>query len=152
MIVPGSRSPPVVWCHGLGLLLGMYMFAVQFYCDFSCFSGIASGVATLMVFRLMENFNFPYFATSNTDFWRRWHISLSEWLRDYVYIPLGGNRIGKMDTYRNLLLAMLLGGLWLNTEAYRSFLSDLRKDFDFLLLDFLNQGFSKTTISSMQTI
>jgi D-alanyl-lipoteichoic acid acyltransferase DltB (MBOAT superfamily) len=98
--------------HGLALLLGMYMFAVQIYCDFSGYSDIARGVARLMGFRLMENFNFPYFATSITDFWRRWHISLSEWLRDYVYIPLGGNRIGKMNTYRNLLLTMLLGGLW----------------------------------------
>jgi D-alanyl-lipoteichoic acid acyltransferase DltB (MBOAT superfamily) len=69
-------------------------------------------VARIMGFTLMDNFKHPYFATSITDFWRRWHISLSSWLRDYLYIPLGGNRLGTLTTYRNLLLTMLLGGLW----------------------------------------
>jgi alginate O-acetyltransferase complex protein AlgI len=92
--------------------LGALAFAFQIYCDFSGYTDIARGVARIMGFRLMDNFKHPYFASSVTDFWRRWHISLSTWLRDYLYIPLGGNRHGVLATYRNLFLTMLLGGLW----------------------------------------
>ena len=92
--------------------LGAMAFAFQIYCDFSGYTDIARGVARIMGFTLMDNFNHPYFSTSITDFWRRWHISLSSWLRDYLYLPLGGNRQGALKTYRNLSLTMLLGGVW----------------------------------------
>jgi D-alanyl-lipoteichoic acid acyltransferase DltB (MBOAT superfamily) len=92
--------------------LGALAFAFQIYCDFSGYSDIARGVARIMGFRLMENFDHPYLATCVTDFWRRWHISLSRWLRDYLYVPLGGNRGGPGRTYVNLMLTMVLGGLW----------------------------------------
>lgn len=92
--------------------LGVYGYAVQIYCDFSGYSDIAIGLSLLMGFHLPDNFNSPYQSTSITEFWRRWHISLSSWLRDYLYIPLGGNRKGKVRTYINLLLTMLIGGLW----------------------------------------
>src|SRR5437879_1506047 len=101
----GRPSLPVV-------LLGMYAFAWQIYGDFSSYSSIARGCAQLMGFHFMVNFRQPYLAESIQDFWRRWHISLSTWLRDYLYIPLGGNRYGEGKTYRNLFLTMLLGGLW----------------------------------------
>ncbi len=93
-------------------LLGVYAFAFQIYGDFSGYSDIARGSAQLLGFHFMVNFRQPYLAASLQDFWRRWHISLSTWLRDYLYIPLGGNRHGELKTYRNLLLTMLLGGLW----------------------------------------
>ncbi|MDH5680723.1 MAG: MBOAT family protein [Spirochaetota bacterium] len=96
----------------LEILLAIYAFSVQIYCDFSGYSDIAIGVALLMGFRFPDNFNSPYRAVSITDFWRRWHITLSTWLRDYLYIPLGGNRRGRARTYINLMLTMLLGGLW----------------------------------------
>ncbi len=94
------------------LLLATYAFAVQIYCDFSAYSDICIGAGRILGFQIMENFNSPYLAVSITDFWRRWHISLSTWLRDYLYIPLGGNRLGRVRTYINLLITMLLGGLW----------------------------------------
>jgi alginate O-acetyltransferase complex protein AlgI len=94
------------------LLLGTYAFAWQIYGDFSGYSSIARGSAQLMGFHFMVNFRQPYLAESLQDFWRRWHISLSTWLRDYLYIPLGGNRLGGVRTYINLMLTMLLGGLW----------------------------------------
>lgn len=97
---------------GLENLVGVYAYALQIYCDFSGYSDIAIGLASLMGFDLPLNFLTPYRATSVTDFWRRWHISLSTWLRDYLYIPLGGNRKGKARQYINLMLTMLLGGLW----------------------------------------
>ena len=97
---------------GLTLLVGLYAFAFQIYCDFSGYTDIARGISKLLGFDLMRNFNLPYFATSPSDFWNRWHISLSSWLRDYLYIPLGGNRGGSWKTYRNLTVTMLLGGLW----------------------------------------
>jgi D-alanyl-lipoteichoic acid acyltransferase DltB (MBOAT superfamily) len=97
---------------GLQSLLGVYAFAIQIYCDFSGYTDIARGVARLMGFELCLNFNMPYFARNPKEFWGRWHISLSTWLRDYLYIPLGGNRDGAPRTYRNLMLTMLLGGLW----------------------------------------
>jgi D-alanyl-lipoteichoic acid acyltransferase DltB (MBOAT superfamily) len=94
------------------VLIGTYAFAWQIFADFSGYSDIARGSAQLMGFHFMVNFRQPYLATSLQDFWRRWHISLSTWLRDYLYIPLGGNRSGEFKTYRNLLTTMLLGGLW----------------------------------------
>jgi D-alanyl-lipoteichoic acid acyltransferase DltB (MBOAT superfamily) len=93
-------------------LLAVVAFAFQIYCDFSGYTDIARGVAKLLGFEFMLNFNLPYFATNPGDFWQRWHISLSTWLRDYLYIPLGGNRNGALQTYRNLMLTMVLGGLW----------------------------------------
>jgi len=92
--------------------IGVYAFAWQIYGDFSGYSDLARGSAQLLGFHFMVNFRQPYFAASLQDFWRRWHISLSTWLRDYVYIPLGGNRLGELRTYVNLLTTMLLGGLW----------------------------------------
>ena len=92
--------------------IALYAFTVQIYADFSGYSDMAVGVARLLGFDLIENFRLPYFATSPSDLWRRWHISLSSWLRDYLYIPLGGNRHGSAATYRNLLITMALGGLW----------------------------------------
>jgi D-alanyl-lipoteichoic acid acyltransferase DltB (MBOAT superfamily) len=97
---------------GAGLLVATYAFAGQIYCDFSGYTDIAIGSALLLGIKLPENFQTPYLAVSITDFWRRWHISLSTWLRDYLYIPLGGNRVGRVKTYANLMITMLLGGLW----------------------------------------
>lgn len=93
-------------------LVGVYAFAFQIYGDFAGYSLMALGLARWMGFRLTVNFRSPYFAVSPSDFWSRWHVSLSSWLRDYLYIPLGGNRRGVGRTYRNLMLTMLLGGLW----------------------------------------
>jgi len=98
--------------QGLDLVLAVNAFAFQVYGDFSGYSDMARGIARVMGFDLMVNFDQPYFAVSPSDFWRRWHISLSTWLRDYLYISLGGNRVGKAATYRNLMITMLLGGLW----------------------------------------
>jgi D-alanyl-lipoteichoic acid acyltransferase DltB (MBOAT superfamily) len=97
---------------GMEHLLAIYAFAWQIYCDFSAYSDIARGLAKIMGIELMVNFRLPYFATNPSEFWRRWHISLSTWLRDYLYIPLGGNRGGEFKMYRNLCITMLLGGLW----------------------------------------
>ncbi|MCS7017772.1 MAG: MBOAT family O-acyltransferase [Cytophagales bacterium] len=97
---------------GFENLMAVYGYSIQIYCDFSGYSDVAIGLALLLGFRLPLNFNSPYKAQNITDFWRRWHISLSSWLRDYLYISLGGNRKGKVRTYINLLLTMLLGGLW----------------------------------------
>lgn len=98
--------------HGVDLVIGALAFTVQIYCDFSGYTDIARGLAKLMGFELMLNFKIPYFATSPSDFWTRWHISLSTWLRDYLYIPLGGNRGSRLKTYRNLVLTMVIGGFW----------------------------------------
>ncbi len=99
--------------HGaLTLLLASYFFAFQIYCDFSGYSDIAIGVARVMGFTLMENFRQPYMARSIAGFWQRWHISLSTWFRDYLYIPLGGNRVPKWRWYSNLFLVFLVSGLW----------------------------------------
>ena len=91
---------------------GVVAFGLQIYFDFSGYTDMAIGMAKLLGFHFPVNFRRPYLASSITDFWRRWHISLSTWLRDYLYIPLGGNRHGRWMTYRNLMLTMLLGGLW----------------------------------------
>lgn len=97
---------------GVEVLLGVYGYALQIYCDFSGYSDMAIGIALLLGFRFPMNFNAPYRSVSVTDFWRRWHISLSTWLKQYLYISLGGNRRGKARMYANLMLTMLLGGLW----------------------------------------
>ena len=98
--------------HAADVLAGIYGYAVQIYADFSGYTDIAIGVAVLLGFRFPENFNRPYASVSISDFWRRWHMTLSSWLRDYLYIPLGGNRKGRIRTYVNLLITMALGGLW----------------------------------------
>ncbi|GHV51914.1 alginate O-acetyltransferase [Bacteroidia bacterium] len=97
---------------GLENLLGVYGYALQIYCDFSGYSDMAIGIALLLGFRFNINFDSPYRSATITEFWRRWHISLSTWLKDYLYISLGGNRRGKFRTYINLMLTMLIGGLW----------------------------------------
>jgi len=97
---------------GVENLLGVYGYALQIYCDFSGYSDMAIGIALLLGFRFNINFDSPYQSASITEFWRRWHISLSSWLKDYLYISLGGNRKGKARTYFNLMITMLLGGLW----------------------------------------
>ncbi len=102
---PGAAS-------GLLIVAGIYAFAFQIYGDFSGYSDIARGISKLMGFDIMVNFRMPYFATNPREFWQRWHISLSTWLRDYLYIPLGGSRGGTRQTYRNLMITMTLGGLW----------------------------------------
>jgi len=104
----GGMGPPSAWI----VLLGVYAFAWQIYGDFSGYSCVARGSAQVLGFHFMINFRQPYLAESLQDFWRRWHISLSTWLRDYLYIPLGGSRLGSARTYANLMITMLLGGLW----------------------------------------
>ncbi len=99
-------------CNGVFLLLGMYAFAVQIFGDFAGYSSIARGLAKCMGIDLMVNFNLPYCARNPQEFWRRWHISLSTWLRDYVYISFGGSKKGRLVTLRNLFITMILGGLW----------------------------------------
>jgi alginate O-acetyltransferase complex protein AlgI len=94
------------------IILGAIAFGIQIYCDFSGYSDIAIGAALILGFKLPINFNKPYFASSPSDFWHKWHISLSSWLRDYLYIPLGGNKKSKSRTYLNLVIVMFLGGLW----------------------------------------
>jgi alginate O-acetyltransferase complex protein AlgI len=102
---PRSHSAPEV-------LFAIYGYAVQIYCDFSGYTDIAIGCALLLGFQFPQNFNAPYTARSLQDFWRRWHMTLSFWLRDYLYIPLGGSRGGKWMLYRNIMITMVLGGLW----------------------------------------
>ncbi len=102
---------PVAY-SGVENLMASYGYTLQIYCDFSGYTDIAIGIALLLGYRLALNFNFPYKAASLTDFWRRWHISLSSWLRDYLYIPLGGSRHGRLVMWMSLTLTMLLGGLW----------------------------------------
>ncbi len=97
---------------GASALTALYAFAFQIFCDFAGYSNMARGLAKLLGFELMINFKYPYFVKSPSAFWKNWHISLSTWLKDYVYIPLGGNRLSGFLTYRNLLLTMVLGGLW----------------------------------------
>lgn len=101
------------WHYGsIELILATVLFAVQIYCDFASYSLIAIGAARIMGIRLMENFDTPYFARSVREFWRRWHISLSSWFRDYLYIPLGGSRCSKLRYYGNLMVTFLVSGLW----------------------------------------
>jgi alginate O-acetyltransferase complex protein AlgI len=102
---PERWSTPNVW-------FGLLAYSLQIYCDFSGYSDMAIGTGKMIGYDLPENFRMPYLSLSITEFWRRWHMTLSRWLRDYLYIPLGGNRRGTVMTYRNLMLTMLLGGLW----------------------------------------
>lgn len=96
----------------VALCTGALVYAIQIYCDFMGYSTIALGAARVLGFTLIDNFDTPYFACSISDFWRRWHISLSTWFRDYLYIPLGGNRHGKWKQYRNILITFAVSGLW----------------------------------------
>lgn len=98
--------------HGLSLILATYFFAFQIYCDFSGYSDIAIGCARILGFNLMTNFKQPYFSRSIAEFWSRWHISLSTWFKDYLYIPLGGNRVARWRWYTNLCVVFLVSGLW----------------------------------------
>ena len=102
---PELFNTAAIWC-------GVLAYAIQIYCDFAGYSDMAIGAARMIGYDLPENFRMPYASMSITEFWRRWHMTLSAWLRDYLYIPLGGNRHGVLSTYRNLFLTMLLGGLW----------------------------------------
>lgn len=97
---------------GMHLIIASVLFAIQIYCDFAGYSTIAIGTSEIMGFKLMENFNCPYFSRSVSEFWRRWHISLSTWFRDYLYIPLGGNRKGKYRKYINIMVVFAVSGLW----------------------------------------
>jgi len=110
-IVEKTFSSPGSFSSG-ELLSGIYAFTFQIYGDYSGYTDIARGVSLMLGFKIMDNFNTPYFSRNVTEFWHRWHISLSTWLRDYLYITLGGNHLGKVRTYLNLMLTMLLGGLW----------------------------------------
>ena len=92
--------------------IAVLSYSVQIYCDFAGYSNMAIGIALMLCFRIEENFNFPYLSRNISDFWRRWHITLSVWIKDYLYIPLGGSRKGKRRKYINLLIAMTLCGLW----------------------------------------
>lgn len=119
LVIADSLAPVVSVCFAapeasgsLMLVIGAVFYAFQVYGDFAGYSSIAIGVAQLLGIDLGANFDRPYFSASFSEFWSRWHISLSSWLRDYLYIPLGGNRHGKWNTYRNLMATMLLGGLW----------------------------------------
>jgi alginate O-acetyltransferase complex protein AlgI len=120
MVVADNLREATVWLHypefvgkpASVLILMLYGFSFQIFADFAGYSLIAMGLARLFGYKLPINFNFPYISGSITEFWRRWHISLSTWLREYLYIPLGGNRKGALRTYANLILVMLLGGLW----------------------------------------
>ena len=102
---PAQWPSPIIW-------LATLCFSVQIYCDFSGYTDMAIAIARVLGYELPKNFDHPYFARNPSDFWRRWHITLSLWLRDYLYIPLGGNRGTTFATYRNLMVTMLLGGLW----------------------------------------
>ena len=118
VVIADNLAPLVDMVYGQNIdagpiiVLATIAFGIQIYCDFSGYSDIARGIAYILGFKLMVNFNLPYFSTTPKDFWRRWHISLSSWFRDYVYIPLGGNKIGKGNTIRNLVITMLLAGIW----------------------------------------
>ena len=120
MVVADNLREATAWLHypefmgrpGVTLLFMLYAFSFQIFADFAGYSLIAMGLARLFGYQLPINFNFPYISQSITEFWRRWHISLSTWLKEYLYIPLGGNRRGELRTYANLIIVMLLGGLW----------------------------------------
>lgn len=118
VVIADNLAPLVDMVYGQNIntgpiiLFATIAFGIQIYCDFSGYSDIARGIAYILGFKLMINFNLPYFSTTPKEFWRRWHISLSSWFRDYVYIPLGGNKIGKSKTMRNLVITMLLAGIW----------------------------------------
>ncbi len=108
-LISDDKSVLFYWLYAIGVML-------QIYFDFSGYSDMAIGLGKMFGFEFLENFNYPYIATSITDFWRRWHISLSTWFRDYVYIPLGGNRVSKIKWLRNIMIVWLLTGLWHGAE------------------------------------
>lgn len=110
-LIDGIYNTPDIH-NSTSILMAVILYSFQIYFDFSGYSDIAIGTARILGFDFKRNFNLPYFSCSITEFWRRWHISLSTWLRDYLYIPLGGNRKGIVMQYRNLFITMLLGGLW----------------------------------------
>ena len=110
--IPNGMFSNPIGMDSFTIIFGSIGFGIQIYGDFSGYSDIAIGAALILGFKLPINFNKPYFATSPADFWRRWHISLSSWLRDYLYIPLGGNKKSDVRTYANLAIVMFLGGLW----------------------------------------
>ena len=112
IIADGTFLAPYETLVGGDIIIGVYAFAFQIYGDFAGYSLIAIGLGKTFGINLKKNFQAPYLASNPSDFWRRWHISLSRWLRDYLYIPLGGNKNGNLKMYRNLLLTMILGGLW----------------------------------------
>lgn len=109
-VTAGLAYPAFTQMPGVNLLFLLYAFSFQIFADFCGYSLIAMGLAGLFGYRLPSNFNFPYLSRSITEFWKRWHISLSSWLKEYLYIPLGGNRRGPIRTYLNLIVVMLLGG------------------------------------------
>lgn len=123
----------------VGIIFGVFFYMLQIYLDFSAYSDMAIGMGLMVGFHFKENFNYPYTAKSITDFWRRWHISLSSFFRDYVYIPLGGNRKGKLKTYRNLVIVWFLTGLW-HGASWNFVLWGL---FFFVFLAIEKAGFSK---------
>jgi D-alanyl-lipoteichoic acid acyltransferase DltB (MBOAT superfamily) len=116
--IADNMSSAIAWIfsgpapNGFYTLIGVYGFAIQIFCDFSGYTDIARGIAKLMGFEFMLNFNLPYFAANPQEFWQRWHISLSTWFRDYLYLPLGGNRQGIPRTCFNLMITMVIAGLW----------------------------------------
>lgn len=141
------------------VLIGAYAFSFQIFCDFAGYSNIARGLCKVMGFDIMVNFNLPYFAKNPSDFWRRWHISLSTWLKDYLYIPLGGNRGTTYLTLRNLMLTMLLGGLWHGAAwtfvwwgAYHGFLLIVYRAIDYCRGPVRPKGESKSKILSVLNI
>ncbi len=111
MSVDAVFATPMAY-DGISIIMSVIGYSVQIYCDFSGYSDMANGIAKIMGFNLGRNFNAPYLAKNPSDFWRRWHISLSTWFRDYLYIPLGGSRKGKIRTYINLVITMIVSGLW----------------------------------------
>lgn len=140
--------------NGLTLLVATIFFTFRIYCDFSGYSDIAIGTARVMGFKLMENFDAPYFSKSINEFWRRWHISLSSWFRDYLYIPLGGNRVGEYRKYFNLFFVFMMSGLWHGAAwtyiiwgalhgIYLVFAQIRDKYFNFSLSKFTNPSISK---------
>lgn len=136
------------------ILFGVYSYAIQIYCDFSAYSDLAIAFAGLLGYEFPINFDQPYRATSLQDFWRRWHISLSTWLRDYLYKPLGGSKLGNIKTYRNVFITMLLGGLWHGASwnfIFWGFLHGLGLIFEkyFQFNTKINRGF---IIKSLKTI
>lgn len=110
--IVNSNFETIGQLHSIEAYVTLVAFSFQIYCDFSGYTDIARGISRLLGFELLNNFNLPYFSVNPSDFWKRWHISLSSWLRDYLYISLGGNRKGDLKTNRNLIITMLLGGIW----------------------------------------
>jgi alginate O-acetyltransferase complex protein AlgI len=143
-VVDGAFASPVDF-SSINLIVGIIFYSFQIYCDFSGYSDIATGLARMMGYRFPVNFNIPYISASFSEFWTRWHISLSSWLRDYLYIPLGGNRKGKFNTYRNLMVTMLLGGLWHGANWTFIFWGFLHGGYQ-VTQKFLEEGFKKLNL------